>query len=137
MATKFVFQIVAGGGSHHHSDGKEYTAGQNIETSEDLAERFPGKFILVDKARVAPETPALDLVAEQDKADQQPAKAVAASTRKSAATIITPPKGVKLVAKAVGGFKFNVIREDSGEVIAAKVTKRTANDLVRGETVEV
>lgn len=36
-----IFKVVAGS---HFEDGKEYTAGQTIASSVDLAKTFPGKF---------------------------------------------------------------------------------------------
>ena len=133
MSEQFTFVIVKGGGSHFDKD-REYTEGQQIVTSDNLQEIFPGKFMLVDKANVTPTTPPMDFAKGAAVAVppvQPPAVAVPQGN------VIVPPKGVGLSAKRAAGNKYTVTRDDTGEVIAKGVSKRDAKDLCNGETITI
>jgi len=43
-----------GGGSHHHTDGKEYTKGDILVTEWDLEKAFPGKWRRIEEVVVSP-----------------------------------------------------------------------------------
>jgi hypothetical protein len=138
MSERFIFQIVKGGGSHHTSDGREYTEGQNIESDEDLQEKFPGKFILTDKRQLTPTAPAMDFAKPAaTNGNTAIATPPAAVVTPPAGNILTPPKGVGLSAKRVAGNKYNVSRDDTGEVIAKGISKRDAKDLCDGEPITI
>jgi hypothetical protein len=134
MSKQYKFQLVKNAGTHYQ-EGKEYRAGDTIVSSENLQDKFPGKFLLVDVESIVPKTPALDnAVPIVDEGAEEEEEGNEDAGKKT----IVPPKDVGMTVRPTPkNGKFKVLRDDTGEVIAENLGKRDARDLAAGKTITI